>query len=582
MVRIAGRGIQKSAAPAVAQLPMTLNSMGFDPYAGVDNAIRAGNRVSEAQITGAERPENLWFKTMNASNYWFQYAAADWYDSNVPIVSTTRVRTCMELFRYGLSLEPKFAFKCEECGHETQALLTRCPVCRSTKLRRPDESQKKYFTRPGHDGKPVDILYEANKNGQALVDVLWSYASDEFLYNQAYLLCVTGEVVDGNGDLIKQVPLEYLAQNPKYVKGLYDETGTFGTQYAFRYDRRNTLVDLSKDEEDVRDTDEDGIRLIPAAWKIGANYGGEGAYMLYSIDEVYQDHWYGSSLTYGRPNIFGIEDELMIYFYTNKHNLKKYQFGYVRKIIVLPGFNEDEAQDIAQGVVDVLSKNTNTIPIVCTPPQAPGVNVMEPHALDLGVEGAGDILDVKREVMNRWCARMGVPNLFAGDVEASGGMNNESQQITIFDRYLSGLYKKVDRMCQWVMSKYPKITDWELKLGRPAKSMVETKKIFDQIQLAQGMQTLGIPYGFNDNEFRFGEKPLDQTMQIAQLQQQGLMDPGGKMFDMSHGMMVGGQMPGDGEGPPEIGTARRADPEIDEAKNEEEQTQHEADDASEI
>ena len=54
------------------------------------------------------------------------------------------------------------------------------------------------------------------------------------------------------------------------------------------------------------------------------------------------------------------------------------------------------------------------------------------------------------------------------------------------------------------------------------------------------------------------------------------------MFDMEHGMMVGGQMPGDGEGPPEIGTARREDPDIDEAKNDEEQTMHEADDAGQV
>ena len=567
-----------------ASLPSTpsLEDMGFDINAGFNNAVKYGGDVKEVQITGAERPSNLWYRTMNMSNYYVLYGIADWYESNISLVATCKNRTCMELFRYDLTLEPRFAFKCEECGHETQAYITRCPVCKSLKLRRPDESQKKYFVRPDHDGKPVSVLEKANKNNQSLLDVLWGFAGDEFIYNQGYVLAVTGDVVTKDGELIKQVPLEFLSQNPKYVRGLYDETGIFGTTYAFRYDRRNSLINLDTDKEAVNDADEEGVKLIPAAWKIGANYGGEGEYMLYSIDEIYQDHWYGPALTYGRPDLLSIEDELMIYFYTNKHNLKKYQFGYVRKIVILPGFNEDEAQDIAQGVIDVLSKNTNTIPIVCTPPQAPGVNPMEPQALDLGVESSDDILSVKREVMNRYCAMKCIPNIFAGDAEASGGMNNESQQITIFDRYLLGLYNRIDKLCHWIMHWYPKITDWELKLGRPSKAYTDVRKMIDNIQVAQGMRSLDIPYGYIDGDFRFGEKPLDQMQAMAQLSAQGLLDPGGRMFDMEHGMMVGGQMPGDGEGPPEIGTARREDPDIDEAKNDEEQTMHEADDAGQV
>ena len=95
------------------------------------------------------------------------------------------------------------------------------------------------------------------------------------------------------------------------------------------------------------------------------------------------------------------------------------------------------------------------------------------------------------------------------------------------------------------------------------------------------MKQLGIPFEFIDGEFRYGEKPLDQIMTEAELRAQGLLDPAGQM-KMAHGMMVGGAVPGDGDGPPEKGTARREDQDIDANKNDIEQSMREADDAAEI
>ena len=95
------------------------------------------------------------------------------------------------------------------------------------------------------------------------------------------------------------------------------------------------------------------------------------------------------------------------------------------------------------------------------------------------------------------------------------------------------------------------------------------------------MKQLGIPFEFIDGEFRYGEKPLDQIMTEAELRAKGLLDPGDQM-KMAHGMMVGGVVPGDGDGPPEKGTARREDGDIDANKNDIEQSMREADDAAEI
>ena len=574
MVRISG--IRRSTAPQVS-VPQPRAPV-FDISADKTfSAVNKGLQVHRTlSIEGTERPSNMWYKSSNLSNHWYMYAIMDWYRGEVSILSTIIMRACIELTRYGFMLKPKFAFKCEDCGHESQFFIQKCSRCGSKRLRRPDESQKRYFTRP--DG--TSFLEKANER-QSLEDVLYTYASIEYQDNQGYLLCVTGDIVDQEGSMQKQVPLEFITQDPKFVKQLFDDTGRLGTQYGFTFKDRRTLIPLDQSEDAVNAYTEEGDEIQFAAYQIGSNYGGTGDYLLYTIDEVYQDQWFNPSMTYGVPHWFDIEDDMLTYHYIEKHFLKKYKYGYVRKILILPGFNEEDAETISKGIADVLAKNTNTIPIVCLPPAAPGVPKMDAQALDMGVESGQDAIATKNDIRDRMCAHGCLPNIFVGDVESSGGMNNESQQITIFDRYLLKMYNKLDRACAWIMSKFPMITDWELVSGRPSKAYTDTRKMIDGIQVAQGMKQLGIPFEFIDGEFRYGEKPLDQIMTEAELRAKGLLDPGDQM-KMAHGMMVGGVVPGDGDGPPEKGTARREDGDIDANKNDIEQSMREADDAAEI
>lgn len=542
-----------------------------------------GKAPVEPGIYGAVRPANQLYEVQNETQFWNMYCLMDWFRSNVPILATVIKRTCMELFRYEIAIKPRFAYKCESCGHETQFYVKECPQCKSLRLRRPDESQKKYFNHINQAGEEVSFIEEANFNGQSLLDVLWSFAESELLYNEGYILCVTGDVLDEEGNMQKQVPLEFIAQDPKYVRYLYDDTGIPGRRFAFTYDQRDVLLDLDQDPDAVNDVTREGKTLVPALWQIGSQYGGNGRFMLYSAGEVFQDHWDSPALIYGRPSWLDLEDELLTYHYQNKHNLKKYKFGYVRKILILPGFNEGEGAIISKGIADVLSKNTNSIPIVCTPMPVPGVPKLDAQVLDLGVESSQDLMMIRDDITSKICAHGCLPNILAGDVEASGGMNNESQQITIFDRYILGRYNKVDRALKWVKKRITdKAPDWDLVLGRPSKAYTDVKKMIDQVQLAQAMVQLDIPTGFLDGEFRYGEVSMDQVMKEAELKRQGIDPFKGPAAANSPIGPTDGLMPGDGEGPPEDGTARREDHDIDDVKNEEELTQREANDASEV
>lgn len=568
MVRVSGpkTQIRKSVTVRSATPELSLSTFGADSKQTMDR-LEKSQRVRSA-IMNAERPSNILYRTTGQTSYWYMYALMDWYVSEVSVLSTIILRSTSELFRHGLDFHPRFAFKCVDCGYESQTTITKCPECGSLHLRKPDMSQQKYFVRP--NGK--SFIDEANDNGEPLKDVLKGYAEMQYRNNQAYLLCNTGEFVDPEDmSLQRAYPMEFLAQDPKFVMGLFDETGKFGTKYAFTRDDRGTCISMDEDPDALNDYDDEGRTLYPAAWRVGSSYGGTGEVRHYTQEEIYQDHWFRPALTYGIPIWFDIEDDLLAYHFIEKHFLNRFMYGIVRKMLFLPGFNDEDVEDLVKGIQNVLATNDNSIPIVCTPPQAPGVAEQKPQALELGTDDASQIMMAKNDIRDRICAHAGVPNIFAGDAEASGGMNNESQQITIFDRYLMEKYNSIDRLCEWVLSWFPQITDWELTVSRPSKAYTDTKRRLDKIQEAQLMKSLGFDIQFINGEFRYSEEPIDQ---IQRKEQEAMMKQQQQMA-----VMEGGMLPGDGDGPPEKGTARREDPEIGDSKDEIDLSKREADDA---
>ena len=566
---IQGNPVVREVSPLYEQ-PMDMSQMGMDSNE-VFKHLEKAQRL-ESAIGNSERPSNIWYRMTGRASYWYMYALMDWYRSEVSVFSTIISRSVAEIFRYGMDLEPKFVRKCEDCGYESKTNIDECPHCHSLHMRRPDPSQKDYFRRP--NGK--SFIEEANDNGQSLKDVLKAYAEMEYQNNQAYTVCITGDIYNKvTGRLERAYPLEFLAQDPKFVRYLYDDTGKPGTKFAFTRDNRNNLLNLEEDEETIRLVNDEGLELYPAYWQIGNNYGGTGKYWLYGPEEVYQDHWFRQTLIYGVPHGYDIEDDLLTYHYMEKHGLKKWKFGYVRKMVILPGFNDEDVEDITKGIQDILATNDNSIPIVCTPPQMPGVAEMQAQVLELGTDSSQDFIVDKNDIRDKICAHWGVPNMFLGDVEASGGMNNESQQITIFDRHLSSKLDYIDAQCDWIMSWFPAITDWVLRVRRPSKAIEESRRFMDELQKGQVLKQMGFDIKIVDGDIVPSDEPIDQIQRRQQEQMQAQQM-------MMGGVMDGGLLPGDGAGPPEKGTARREDSEIGATEDEIDLSKREADDAMEI
>lgn len=428
---------------------------------------------------------------------------------------------------------------------------------------------------------------EANNSGQSLREVIKSYAQTQYTCNQAYILCVSRDTYNAQtGEKVGRVPEEFLAWDPIKVEQLFDDTGEIGKVYGFTMEDRNVMLTLNSDKEDdlaqIRQADENNQMIYPAAYRVGALTGASGKYWLYSREEVFQDHWFRPSTTYGVPIWYFIMDDLKAWNALEKHFYKKYYYGFVRKVLFIPGVTDEDIDEVTKGITDVLAKNDNSIPIICMPPALPGVTQQQPQAMDLGTQSDQEALAVKNEIMNRVCAFVGVPNLFAGDVEMSGGMNNESQQITVFDRYLMDKLDMIDNLLAWVKDWIGGMDDWELVMDRPTKSATDAKKRIDKMQEAQMMISMGFLAEYVDGEFHYSRRPFSQEQMVkqAQMQEQAMqqqMMQQQMMAQQGAGPDDNGVLPGDGDGPPEKGSVRREDKEVDASKDEVDQTKREAD-----
>ena len=527
MARVVG----KSITPIRAAQPMSALTEAYRIAGGVTTANLTKDAdgdfmASTMPIAQLERPANYWYRWTERYNFSSQYAVMDFYATEVSILSTIKHRMSAELLRYGVELVPKFKKKCQDCDHEWQENLTTCPNCKGKRLRKPDLSQERYFLRP--NGK--SFLQEANDNNQSMKDVFKAYAEMQIIYNQAGIVRVSDDILDPKDlSVEKSYTSEFIPQDPKFMRMLYDETGKMGDKYGFIMTERTTRIPL--DDTNSDGYTKQGHAIYPAYWSVGENYGADlgGQYQLYTKDELYADHWFGQSLTYGRPIWLDIEDDLLTWHYMEKHMLKKYAYGYVRGMLVLPGFNEDQVKNVAKGIKNTLSKNDNSIPIVGIPKQPPGTPRLEAQFVTFGSD-ADNFIPVKDDIRRRLCGHIGIPDLLVTDTESSGGMNNESQQLTVFDRYLMNLYEYLDRLGDWVLSWFPMITDLELRVIRPTKADMETNKLLQKIQVAQGLSGLGFPpISFIDGEFTFPQYPAGQGPEdeVAPMPEDTDMDMGG-------------------------------------------------------
>jgi len=511
----------KSNAPAVSSIKFS-NPLGIESASvELKKVNRNMQSANVSMISG--RADNMYYQ-LNNHQYWILYALIDFLEREVSVLSTLINRSATEIIKYNINWQPKFKKKCMDCGAEYQQTMTECRECGSKRLIAPDEKQKDYFTNV--DGK--SFLKEANNNGQTLKAVIKSYVEMQYKYNDAGIVRVSADTLDPNDMSIESSrTLEFLAVDPKFKRMLYDGTGEPGKTFGFTADNRSVCMAINDTE--FNGFTKEGKTIYPAFWTIGENHGATADCLYYTKDEIFSDHWFAQSLTYGTPIWMSILDDLYAYHYIEKHDLKRFAFGYSRGLLVLPGFDGGDIQDVADGIHATLQTNDNSIPIIGIPRQIDNNAKLDVQFVNMGNDNADSTLKIKQDIRERLQAHVGTPNLIGGDTTSSGGMNNESQQLTMYDRYLVDKYELTDEALDWVISWFPMITDWILRIQRPSKSDSEMRDRSAKIDEAVKLKNIGFaPVEWVNGEFTFPSKPVEASSPMG-----GGMRGGGPSFPLN-------------------------------------------------
>lgn len=517
---VLGRATVGKAEPAV-------NTVGKqENFFTTENLMRIAKQEGHFGISRSNRPTNIDFRNMSQYNFADSLHRAGWFYHNVSIFPTIVLRIVKETFRHGLDWEARFALKCEQCGGEYDEHVEECE-CGSKLLRPPMESQKDYFKRPLIERDSPSFDDEANDNGKSLLELCKAFLEQSLVYNNPYVLAVCDYITDDNGEWTDRIVREFVQIDPLKTKRLFNESGSPGDGHGFLLEDRSTVYDMNESGGYIN-----GKRLYPAHYKVSFSYGDSDGAEYYMRDEIYSATIFGESLNYGYPPCLYAYDALMTYHFIEKRNAREIEQGHPRGVLALHGVDSDTAQDIRNGMKDLMDDDPYSIPVISTTPQMGREGRLIDY-VPLSETNFSERLGLKNEIRDRICALLGVPNLFVSDVSQSGGLNNESQQISIFDRYLDDLRLAVETMLDWAMSFFPLITDFRkiVSMGDPTdpeSQMTVGQKRMENVQYAMMMQQLGFEIiNYKDGEFEFSSMPK-------------AVDPFGGMFgDMGGGMDMG-------------------------------------------
>jgi hypothetical protein len=521
--------------------------------------------------------------------------------------ATTHLRN--EIFRRGFDWEPAFEWKCRVCEHEyttreakkfkfhckrcadagvylrdsygnyldedgkpiparqrgSDIVLAKPPV--GPKLEQPDESEIRKFDR---------FLEEANYFGQSLEDVLReceddiNVVDDAFLYyrkrytmdDETYERAINGDP-DANPD---QEVMQVFRLEPVLVELDLDYRGVPGMRHHLCVFHRDNLLEVPPDEGwDVEwkgVCPECGLRTYPVYYKYNEQYlqGGYGtaqSKVLYLLrDEV--THWsrYTGTETYGFPPILSIYEKALTLIGMDRY---LYDYFFERRV--------------PQGVVTVVTDDVNNFE--ATKSLVEAKMQQDPHYIPwmaiASKSGQGrmefvrfaysldelNYLPVRDEIRERISGIYGVSNIWMQSMTGVGGLNSETQQLTVMTRVVEGAQRSYHTAVFPKLERALGVKDWHLRIQTPDEmnEQAELSLFSLEIQNAQSMASMGFGVEYDSDapigsRFAFYGKVKSRDEQMQE--QMSAMSPfgggGGQGGVSAAGGGQGGATVGGGRG----------------------------------
>ena len=425
------------------------------------------------------KSDNIYCNLYNAASYYFYHC--------LPFATIVK-RMTEETMRKGLEWVPRFQSKCPRCGMEYKKNVTSCQVCHyeGTFLKPNPMQQSMLINREGHS-----LIEKCNSYNWTLEELCVSFLTVSLVYNQPIILARSTYFYDTMGNLLGEVPGEFIPVSPTAAKYIIDIDGTPGDKTGFTLADRSVCSPM--DNPAHPGFDEENHRLYPSRWRIGEDngYGTSAVGLYYGDGEVYHQVFGIPSLNYGMPLILLASIEVRALIAIASRTRKYYETGHPLGILVIAGIDNSNMSAMKRQIQEVMNDDPYATPLIGIPPVRADIGGAAKW-IPFADNPTSEMVAVKRELIERVCAFFGIPSFVMGDLSNNRGVSNEEYQIALLDRSLLPLRKHVNSMLDWIVKKYPMITDWYLHVVEPPdKEATDDEDAFGKkIENAKGLRDL--------------------------------------------------------------------------------------------
>lgn len=512
-------------------------------------------------------------------------------DLYVIVLNNGDIRTAVthlrnEIFRRGLEWEPAFEFKCPECdteytAQEAKQLKYYCPEeieepepdalgrepkvnkngqspkrSKGTKLRKPD---------PDETAKFDTFLEKCNYFGQSLESILrmgeddLNTVDDAFIYFRTRYTLPEEKIKEAREDPFNDefAPSTEVMQvfrlDPTLVEFDLDARGVPGQLHHICVFHRQELLNVPIDEGwDLQWKGrclQCGLRTYPVYYKYSEQQSGSfGAHkpdILYLLDdEVVHHSRYSPTETYGFPPVLSIYEKALTLIGMDRY---LYDYFYERRVpqgVITVSTDDVVGFEATRADLEAkIQRDPHYIPMIAIGSKS-GQGKMEFVRFAYSLDEL-DYLPVRDEIRERIAGLYGVSQIWMQDSEGVGGLNSETQQLTVMSRVVEGAQRTYHTEVFPKLERALGVTEWHLRIKTPEETneLAELQLFQSKIANAQMMAGMGFGVEFDSETETF---TFNGSVKSAEDQQQAQMQ-GASPFS---GAGAGGAPPPGGAAPP--------------------------------
>jgi len=433
----------------------------------LDNIMKSAPEKGRMGTLGVDTLINSWIRQQLAYREQL-YEDLLTISRTVAEVSSPIMHIRNEVFRNGIVWEPKFNKKCKECGKEYENIVEECERCGSKELRGPDEEQLEHFKM---------MMDDCNIMDQSLTDVLGEFSEGMNAVDDGFLWVNKEYLVEPDGK-VRSKPVEIRNLRASGMDFDLDANGVPKNSHWICVLHRNKIPEEKEGycEEVKEDGTICGCKLVPAMYIF--KHRGRKIYLTDS--EVCHSSKFHPSVTYGFPPLLTVFEKVMTLIGMDR---TLFRYFWERKMpasmLLVATDNVESIRAARSEIVQQLRQDPDYIPMVGYTPKQGSRGRVDFIKLFHTLQEM-EYLPVRQEIRERIAGMYGLPPLWQAQMEGSGGLASQSQQLVQFSRVVESEQKIFnDKVFPFLFDAFG-ITDWNLTLRQP-----EEKSEAIRIQFAQ-------------------------------------------------------------------------------------------------